>query len=165
LKIAAVSVNPRKKMFEVRTRKIDLLFPFSLGEPAPTSDDPVVEVFVDKELGREAFTYLLKSGAEGTVHVDSVLEYNEDPSYLAELSLYELSSEIARRFRKSGISVREICRLLDTSPTQLYRLLDPSNQTKSAKQLIALAFTLGCDLALRPKNSPMRSHSRAPTIA
>jgi hypothetical protein len=33
-------------------------------------------VFIDAELGGEAFTYVLASGREGTVHVDHVLEYN-----------------------------------------------------------------------------------------
>jgi hypothetical protein len=34
---------------------------------------------VDPELGREAFTFRLASGAEGSVPIDAVLEYNEDP--------------------------------------------------------------------------------------
>jgi hypothetical protein len=38
----------------------------------PTADDPVKEVGVDKELGRQAFVYVLKSGAEGTIHIDQV---------------------------------------------------------------------------------------------
>ena len=31
--------------------------------------------------GREAFTYVLHSGRTGTVHVEQVLEYNQDPTY------------------------------------------------------------------------------------
>jgi hypothetical protein len=38
---------------------------------------------VDDELGREAFTYTLESGREGTVHVEQVLDYHRDPGYLA----------------------------------------------------------------------------------
>lgn len=33
-------------------------------------------MFVDPELGREAITYRLESGREGSVHIDAVLEYN-----------------------------------------------------------------------------------------
>ncbi len=38
-------------------------------------------VVIDAELGREAFTYRLACGAEGSVHVDSVLDVNADPDY------------------------------------------------------------------------------------
>ena len=38
------------------------------------------ESFVDEEAGREAFTYVLDSGRSGTVHVEQVLEYNQDPA-------------------------------------------------------------------------------------
>ena len=49
----------------------------------------------------EGFTYRLNSGAEGSVHVDAVLEYNEDPAYMAELMLYRLSQEAKERFEES----------------------------------------------------------------
>lgn len=37
--------------------------------PPSLSADPLVEVAPDPELGNEAFTYQLSSGAEGTIHV------------------------------------------------------------------------------------------------
>jgi hypothetical protein len=36
--------------------------------------DPIAELFVDPEAAREAFTYMLRSGRTGTVHVEQVLE-------------------------------------------------------------------------------------------
>jgi hypothetical protein len=45
-----------------------------------------------------------------------VLEYNEDPSYMANLALYELTVEARRRFDQSGLSAREVARWLGTSP-------------------------------------------------
>jgi hypothetical protein len=97
-------------------------------------------------LGREAFTYILESGAEGTVHVDSVLEYNEDPSYMADLTLYRLTVEARSRFDASDLSAREIARRLETSPAQLYRLLDPTNYSKSIRQLLSLLYVLGFEV-------------------
>jgi hypothetical protein len=44
--------------------------------PASSANDRLVEVRVDAELGREAFTYRLASGAEGSVHAESVLDGN-----------------------------------------------------------------------------------------
>ncbi len=43
----------------------------------------------------------------------------------------------------SGLSKREIIRRLGTSPSQFYRLLDPTYYGKSVGQLIALFSILG----------------------
>lgn len=98
----------------------------------------MVQVVVDRDLGREAFTYRLESGAEGSVHVDSVLDVNGDPEYLARLELYRLTLEAKARFEATGLSIRQASERLGTSPAQLYRLLDPTNYTKSARQLLGL---------------------------
>jgi hypothetical protein len=45
--------------------------------------------------------------------------------------------------RESGLSKRELVRRLGTSATQLYRLLDPTNYTKSVDQLLVLLRVLG----------------------
>ena len=94
MKIRGVKHNNRNKTFEIRTSTKKLVFPFSQGDPAPTVEDPVRESAVDEEAGREAFTYVLDSGRSGTVHVEQVLEYNQDPSYLRNLLLYLLNCEV-----------------------------------------------------------------------
>ena len=60
MKIRSVRHNNRKKAFEVRTSMKNLIFPFSKADPAPTIEDPITELFVDPEAGREAFTYVLQ---------------------------------------------------------------------------------------------------------
>ena len=82
MKIRSVRHNNRKKVFEVGTSTKTLVFPFS--KAAPTTEDPVTELSVDAEAGREAFTYVLHSGRTGTVHVEQVLEYNQVPTFLNE---------------------------------------------------------------------------------
>lgn len=151
MKILAVTANNRKRVFEVRTRRQTLTFPYLKSDPAPSASDRIKDVYVDPELDREGFTYSLESGAEGSVHVDAVLEYNEDPSYMADLKLYELTTEARVRFESSGLSVREVARRLDTSPTQLYRLLDPTNYSKSGRQLLSLLYVLGYDVDVEVK--------------
>jgi hypothetical protein len=148
VKIRSVTHNNRKKVFEVRTSTKKLLFPFSNAEPAPTADDPVRELSVDAEAGREAFSYVLHSGRTGTVHVEQVLEYNQDPTYLRDLLLYRLTLEAQKRVAKSPLSKREIVRRLGTSAAQLYRLLDQTNYRKSVDQLLALLQVLNCDVDL-----------------
>jgi hypothetical protein len=135
-------------MFEVRTSTKTLAFPFSKAEPAPTAEDPVTELSVDAEAGREAFSYVLHSGRTGTVHVEQVLEYNQDPTYLRDLLLYRLTLEAQKRVAKSPLSKREIVRRLGTSAAQLYRLLDQTNYRKSVDQLLALLQVLNCDVDL-----------------
>ncbi|GMU77260.1 MAG: hypothetical protein AMXMBFR46_00610 [Acidimicrobiia bacterium] len=146
MRILEVEANNRRRRFEIRTRAKSLVFPYAKAEPPPSADDRITEVFVDPELGREAFTYRLTSGAEGSVHFDAVLEYNEDPAYMADLTLYRLTLEARECFEASDLSAREIARALGTSPAQLYRLLDPTNYTKSVRQLLSLLYVLGCDV-------------------
>jgi hypothetical protein len=159
LKILNVTTNNRRHLFEVRTRQQSFVFPYAKADPAPSASDRIAEVFVDPELGREAFTFRLASGAEGSVHVDDVLEYNEDPSYMADLALYRLTLETRARFESSGLSIRQVARSLGTSPTQLYRLLDPTNYAKSLRQLVALLYLLGCDVDVEIKERPGRAVS------
>jgi len=73
------------------------LYPFAKSDPVPDANDKVVDLFIDKEIGSEGFTYVLESGREGTIHVEQVLEYNEDPGYLRDLLLYKLTLEAQKR--------------------------------------------------------------------
>ncbi len=148
MKIKKVASNNRKKVFEVNTARLSLLFPYTKALPRPDTKDRIVRVWVDKELGREAFTFVLESGREGTVHIDQVLDYNRDPSYLRDMLLYRLTIEAQRRVGESQLSKREIIRRLGTSATQFYRLLDQTNYRKSIDKLLALLHVLDCDVDL-----------------
>ena len=155
MKIRSVTHNNRRKIFEVRTAAKTLVFPFSKADPTPTIQDPVAELSVDAEAGREAFTYMLDSGRTGTVHAEQVLEYNQDPAYLRDLLLYRLTLEAQKRVAASPLSKREIMRRLGTSAAQLYRLLDQTNYRKSVDQVLALLQVLNCevDLVVRTKTA------------
>ena len=148
MKIRTVLHNNRRKGFEVRTPRSRLWFPYGKLEVRPTAQDPVVKVGVDPELGREGFTYSLKSGKQGTVHIEQVLEYNQDPAHLRDLLLYKLTLEAQKRVAKSPLSRREIIRRLGTSAAQFYRLLDQTNYRKSVDQVLSLLHVLDCDVDL-----------------
>jgi len=148
MKINAVECNNRKRAFEVCTRRETFLFPYSKTEPVPSIADPVVDVFVDSELGCEAFVYLLKSGAKGTVHIEQVLDYNQDPGYMRDLLLYKLTVEAKKCVEESKLSKREIIRRLGTSPAQFYRLLDTTNYRKSVDKVLFLLHVLECEVEL-----------------
>ena len=149
MKIRRVTVNNRKAQIELVTASgKNLPVPYARLDPRPTAKNRIREAYVDKELGSEAVTYVLESGSEGTVHIDHALEYNQDPSYLAELLIHKLTVEARQRVEQSGLSRRELARRLSTSVPQLYRLLDPANTRKSLGQLVALLHLLDCDVQL-----------------
>ena len=148
MKIRSVAKNNRKREFVAKTSSRELAFPYAKCDPPPTPADPVDHLYVDKELAREGFSYALASGDEGTVHIEQVLEYNQDPAYLRDLLLYKLTIEAQKRLDASGLSKREIVRRLGTSATQLYRLLDQTNYRKSVDQVLNLLHVLDCDVKL-----------------
>ena len=157
MKIRAVIGNNRKKAFEVKTSTRTLVFPYAKVVPQPTARDPLERVFVDQELDQEGFTYVLTSGREGTVHLEQVLEFNQDPGYLRDALLYKLTIEAQNRVQASPLSKREIIRRLGTSATQLYPLLDQTNYRKSIDQLLFLLHVLDCDV-----NLIVRAHRARP---
>jgi hypothetical protein len=163
VKILDVIPNNRKKAFTIRAEDAEYDFPYAKLEFKPLPDDRVVEAYPDEEAGREAFTYRLESGAEDTVHVDAVLEYNQDPGYLNEVLLHRLTVEAKKAVEESDLSKRELVRRLETSASQLYRLLDPTYMNKSVGQMLALLRLLGreVDLVVRPiRRSSSRKRQR-----
>jgi len=144
--ILAVSSSGRRRGFEIEVSGRTFTFPYAKCEPRPSGSDPVAEVFVDPELGDEAFTYRLKSGREGTVHVEQVLDYHKDPAYLRDVLLYRLTLEAQRRVAETALSKREIIRRLCTSAAQFYRLLDQTDYAKSVDQVLRLLTVLDCEV-------------------
>ena len=159
MKIKSVVANNKKREFLITSRAgSDFYFPYHKAVPSVGRDDLVRKVYVDTELAREAFTYLLDSGAEGSIHIEQVLEFNKDPTYLADLLTYKLTTECIKRVDEAHISRRQLARRLNTSVPQLYRLLDPANTSKSMKQLISLLSVLDCgvDMVITPSGEPLR---------
>jgi hypothetical protein len=148
MKIRSVRANNRRKAFEVRAGSKRLAFPFLKLEIQPTAEDPITDVYVDKDLGSEGFTYSLQSGQLGSVHIEQVLGYNKDPDHLRDLLVYRLTMEAQKRLAETRLAKREIIRRLGTSPTQLYRLLDQTNYSKSIDQMLRLLQVLDCDVDL-----------------
>lgn len=153
MNLQAVKANNRRRAFEVATSRGDFLFPYAVCDTPPSSADPIVKVFIDDELGGDAFTFVLASGAEDSVHVDFVFDYNEEPVYVRDMLLHKLTCAALDALARSPLSKREIIRRLGTSPAQFYRLLDTTNYTKSIDKMLALLQVLDCevDLVVRAK--------------
>ena len=144
MKAMDVNANNYKKVLEVKYEGKSYTFPYAKLEIRPAKNDRIVKVYVDPEIGGEGFTYVLQSGAEGTVHWDHVLDHNKDPEYLREIALHKLTLLAQDQLRQSGMSKGEIGRRLGTSASQLIRLLDQTNYTKSVDQMLRLLAVLDC---------------------
>jgi hypothetical protein len=152
MKIKSVDYNNRRKTFSVVTTKRTYEFPYAKTEPQPQRGNYVRKIFVDEELGNEGFTYVLESGEEGSIHIDHVLEYNQDADYMMELLSYNLTVALQECLDSSSLSKRELTRRLNTSPAQLYRLLDPVASRKAIAQKITVLHLLDCDVQLRVRD-------------
>lgn len=154
MKIKSVKINRRKKLIEIEVVKKGLLsMPFSRMRLKPTAKNPIQEAFVDPELGSEAVTYILRSGAEDSLHIDAFLDCNKDPDFLRDLLLYQLTVQAQGHIEKSHLSKNEIARRLKTSPSQLARLLDQKNSSKTVDNMLRLLAVIGCDVELKVRSA------------
>ena len=164
--IDTVTWDNRKDEFVVCASESTWYFPFARLRVAPSPLDRIVEAAPDPELGGEAFTYRLESGAEDSVHLDAVRAFNRDPEMIQQLIMHRLTVSVREAIKASSLGRQQMARYLGTSPAQLYRLLDPDNAGKSIGQMISLLNMLGKEVDLlvsddRPETSSNLS-SRAP---
>ncbi len=148
--IRSVTINRRRRSLDVDVGARDALsFPWSRLDPAPETDDRVATAEVEPEFANEAIGFRLESGSEGVLHEEQVLEYHRDPDYLRDLVLHRMTVEAIRLMDRSPLGVREVARRMRTSPAQLYRLLDPTNSTKTADSMIRLLQALDAEVEVR----------------
>ena len=139
MKIRTVKANNKKHAFEVTVfngQEFD--FPYSQLTLKPSSTNRIREVAIDRELGKEAFTYTLESGDCDSVHIDHVLHFVNEPEYVHELLRHNLSLTANRLVAEGNVAKKELLRRLKTSPSQLDRLIDPSNTKTSIGRLLTL---------------------------
>jgi hypothetical protein len=153
VKISKVKINNRKNCFEIFVKEKMFHFPYSQLRLKPSEHHRIGKVFADEELSGEGFTYILSNGQEDTIHIDQVLEYNEDPNYQRETLLFQLTVKAQEILKTHRIRKREIIRRLHTSPAQFYRLMDSTNTHKTIDQMIRLLSALNCPIGLAFKNA------------
>jgi predicted XRE-type DNA-binding protein len=146
VRVESVKANNHKRVFELALGGREYPFPFVKADPIPTPEDPIVSMEIDHEAAYEGFIYRLASGAEGFVHGEQALDYNQDPDYMRDILLFELTVDANQRIARSGLSKREIIRRLDTSPAQFYRLIDTTNHTKTVDSMMTLLRILDCEI-------------------
>lgn len=102
----------------------------------------VVEASPDNESGRHSFYFDLENGVREFVPFDQPLHIVQNPEYVRQQTLYEVTKQLNVFIQKSKIPKRELARRLKTSLSQLSRLLDTTNYKKELSRLIELAAML-----------------------
>jgi predicted XRE-type DNA-binding protein len=149
LKIKKTYFDNRKHLIWVETSRGAMSLPFKKLTLKPTRENPIQEIYSDKELGNLAVTYILLDGSEDSIPSDAFLDYNCDPTYLRTIELHKLTIEANKALERSGLSKREVSRRLNTSMSQLLRLLDASNTKKTIDQMFKLLAILGAKVEIK----------------
>lgn len=154
VKIDAVEIDNRRAELRIHEAGKVWLFPYAKLRLKPEPDNPIIEAFPDPEMGYECFTYFLASGDTDSIHLDNVKALNRDPDTMVDWMLYKLTDEALDSIEESGMGIRQLARMMDTSPAQIYRLLETTNYSKSIGQMIRLLYLLGKDVRLEIKPLP-----------
>ncbi len=147
--IKSVNVNNYAKKITIEVKGDVYNIPFAKLTTQPTRQNPVIEIFVDQELASEAVTYMLKNGEVDSIPFDAFLDYNRNPDYLKKMFLFEMTNVALNKLKSTQLSKNEICKRLRTSPSQLARLLDPTNTKKTMDKMLELLVILGADIQLK----------------
>lgn len=158
MKITFVQANNHKRVFTVESPRGRMSLPYERCEPIPTAEDPIVECFIDPELACEGITYRLASGEEGSAVLDQFLDYNDDPEYVRDIMLYKMTLEAQAAVKASRLSKREIARRLGTSQSQLNRILDQTNYSKTMDSVVELLTALDRDVELVVRERPAKTY-------
>lgn len=115
------------------------------------SKNRFVSIVIDHEIGDQGASFVLRDGSKGDFPADLVLYYC-DPKY--EWSpLNQLKRAIQDKLKQSKISVRVLADLLQTSPSQVVRLLRQESFSKQLLQLFRMAEIAGYQVQFHLKKS------------
>ena len=152
-RIDEVKIDNRRKLITISSGQDKFSLPYAKLDLRPSPNNPIVKIFVDQELGSRAVTYFLQAGEEDSVHLNAFFDYNRDPLYLQKVLKLKLTLIAQQALKRSGLSRAELRRRLGTSASQLIRLLDQTNYSKSIDQLLRLVSVLGVGIELNASNS------------
>lgn len=136
----------RKVEFDNRKRVFHLEYTSGLKIECPYSslklESRIAEADPDPESGAHSFYFITERGEKNYVPFDQPLHIVQNPSYLKEQTMYEVTKQINKFIKLEGVSKRELARRLNTSLSQLSRLLDTTNYKKELGRLIEIAAML-----------------------
>lgn len=149
-----VKPNYRKNVLEItlqegrKTKEYSLSFAV-FRDKKIHSKNRFTSIAIDEELGNQAVSFTLEDGTKGDFPADFVL-YHCDPTYDWS-PINQLKRALKDRLDTSKLSVRVIADALNTSPSQVVRLLQENKGSKQLAQLFKLAEVAGYEIQFNLK--------------
>lgn len=144
MKVTSVKIDSRKRELLITAGRKEFRYPLAFV----SSGDVVVAAAGDEETGNEAITCVMASGQTLTIHLDEIRAQLGDADYLRQQMLYDMTLQAQKSVREKRVAKRALCRMLQTSPAQVYRLLDQTCYSKTVDQMLRLLQALGCEVKL-----------------
>lgn len=153
-KFKEIKPNYRKNVFEITLQEggkaTRYNLPFAVfGNKKIGADNRVVSIAIDRELGSQGAAFLLGDGSKSDFPADLVLYYC-DPAYDWS-PINQLKKALKDKLGLSRISVRTLADALDTSPSQVARLLEENKVSRQLMQLFQLAQLAGYQIEFHLK--------------
>ena len=145
-KFKEIKPNYRKNVLEITLqegkKRKSYTLPFTVFKNVKISGkNRFTSIKIDRELGDQAVSFVLEDGSKSDFPADFVLYYC-DPAYDWS-PVNQLKRALEDKIATSRLSVRVIADALDTSPSQVVRLLQENKVSKQIVQLFRLAELAG----------------------
>jgi hypothetical protein len=111
-----------------------------------------VSIAIEKELNHQGASFVLSDGARGDFPADFVLYYS-DPTYQWS-PINQLKRALKSKLAVSKLSLRVLADALNTSPSQVVRLLEEDRASKQLQQPFQLAQMAGFEIEFSLKKKP-----------
>ncbi len=149
-KFKNVEFDNKKKVFYLEyTSGLKLECPYS----ALGIKNKVVEAGPDEETGQHSFYFILDNNRTDFVPFDQPLHIVQNPEYVKQETLYEVTKQLNEFVTTAKIPKRELARRLGTSLSQLARLLDTTDYKKELSRLIELGTILNYEFTWQFKKA------------
>lgn len=153
-----ISPNYRKNMLEITLqegRKVALYnLPFVVFRNQNIGvNNRIVSITIDQDLDNQGATLVLENGSKCDFPSDFVLYYC-DPSYDWS-PINQLKKSLKDKMAASRLSIRTLADAINTSPSQVVRLLKENKVSKQWVQLFQLAELMGYQIAFQLKKKVM----------
>jgi hypothetical protein len=145
-KFKEVKPNYRKNVLEIilaeRGKTTGYSLPFAVFRDKRISGkNRFVSITIHRDQGDQAVSFVLEDGSKGDFPADFVLYYC-DPTYHWS-PINQLKRALKEKLNSSQLSFRVLADALDTSPSQVVRLLQENKASKQIVQLFQLAELAG----------------------
>ena len=149
-----INPNYRKRVLEVVLRigrtlnRYNLPFAVFTGmEIGP--GNRFASITIESDLGEQGASFVLEDGTRGDFPADFVLYYS-DPTYQWS-PINQLKRALKSKIADSKLSLRVLADALNTSPSQVVRLLEGNRASKQFLQLSKLAQIAGYNIEITLK--------------